>query len=92
MAATLSVECRRVLASLSAYLDGDLATITCESIETHCRQCARCADMIAGLRETVGLCRKAASASVPEAVRQRARANVRRLLEAETSTPRRSEP
>ena len=83
MTTALSAECRRVLASVSAYLDGDLDATTCESIETHCRQCARCADVIAGLRETVGLCRQAASIAVPEAVRQRARASVRRLLEAE---------
>jgi anti-sigma factor RsiW len=83
MTTALSAECRQVLAAVSAYLDGDLDATACESIETHCRQCARCADVIAGLRETVGLCRQAASIAVPEAVRQRARASVRRLLEAE---------
>jgi anti-sigma factor RsiW len=83
MTTPLSAECRQVLASVSAYLDGDLDASDCQSIETHCRECAHCADVIAGLRETVGLCRKAGSAPVPEAVRQRARASVRRLLEGE---------
>jgi anti-sigma factor RsiW len=79
----LSAECRRVLASVSAYLDGELDRTVCESIETHCRHCSRCAAIVAGLRETVGLCRQAGSTPVPEAVRQRARASVRRLLDAE---------
>jgi anti-sigma factor RsiW len=83
MRTALSAECRRVLASVSAYLDGDLDATTCESIERHCQECASCAAVIAGLRETVGLCRKAGSVPVPDAVRQRARASVRRLLEAE---------
>lgn len=86
MTTALHVECRRVLASVSAYLDGDLDATACESIEEHCRQCASCANVIAGLRETVGLCRQAGSAPVPEAIRQRARERVRRLLEADHNT------
>jgi anti-sigma factor RsiW len=77
----MTAECRRVLASVSAYLDGDLDATTCESIEAHCEGCAACADVIAGLRRTVGLCQQAGSAPVPEAVRRRARARVRRLLD-----------
>ena len=79
----MTAECRRVLASVSAYLDGDLDSTTCESIETHCRTCPECADVIAGLRRTVGLCRQAGSTLVPEAVRQRARTSVQRLLDGE---------
>ena len=82
MTSRLSDECRRVLASVSAFLDGDLEATTCESIERHCQDCPRCAKVIAGLRETVGLCRHAASVPIPEAVRQRAQASVKRLLEA----------
>jgi anti-sigma factor RsiW len=81
----LSAECRRVLASVSAYLDGDLEAGACEAIETHCRECAGCAEVIAGLRETVGLCRQVGSRPVPDDVRQRAVARVRRLLDEETN-------
>lgn len=81
MTSRLSEECRRVLASVSAYLDGDLDATACESIEAHCQNCPGCAEVIAGLRETVGLCRRAGSIPIPEAVRQRARASVKRLLE-----------
>lgn len=77
----MTAECRQVLASVSAYLEGDLDATACDSIEAHSRACAGCADVIAGLRETVGLCRQAGSTPVPEAVRQRARARVRRLLD-----------
>jgi anti-sigma factor RsiW len=77
----LTGECRRVLTSVSAYLDGDLDATNCEAIEAHCRGCAGCAQLIAGLRETMGLCRRAGSTPVPEAVRQRAHARVRRLLD-----------
>lgn len=81
MTTELMAECRRILASVSRYLDGDLDATACESIEAHCRQCSGCADVIAGLQETVGLCRQAGSIPVPEAVRQRAHARVQRLLE-----------
>ena len=80
----MTAECRRVLASVSAYLDGELAAAACESIEAHCRGCAGCAQVVAGLRETVGLCRQAGSTPVPEAVRQRARASIRRLLDGDS--------
>ena len=83
MTSALTAECRRLLASVSAYLDGELEAGACESIETHCRDCVGCAEVIAGLRETAGLCRRAGSMPVPEAVRQRALARVRRLLSVE---------
>jgi anti-sigma factor RsiW len=84
----MTAECRRVLSAVSAYLDGDLDRTACESIEAHCRGCAGCADVIAGLQATVGLCRQAASAPLPEAVRQRARASVQRLLDRDSIAPR----
>jgi anti-sigma factor RsiW len=80
----MTAECRRVLASVSAYLDGDLDATACDSIEAHCGSCPGCADVIAGLRKTMGLCRQAGTTPVPEAVRQRARASVQRLLDGES--------
>ena len=77
----MTADCRRVLASVSAYLDGDLDATACGAIEAHCRECAGCAHVIAGLREAVGLCQQAGSTPAPEAVRQRARESVRRLLD-----------
>ncbi len=75
------MDCQTILAGISAYLDGELDTTSCDAIERHCRQCPRCAALVTGLRDTVGLCRQAASVPLPESVRQRAQASVRRLLD-----------
>jgi anti-sigma factor RsiW len=76
--------CRTILANISAYLDGELESTACAAIEQHCQECASCAALVSGLRETVGLCRKAGSIPLPEAVRQRAREKVRELLDRES--------
>ena len=73
--------CREVLANISSYLDGELNRTACEAIERHCLACPRCAALVSGLRETVGLCRQAGAVPLPDAVRQRARESVRRLLD-----------
>jgi anti-sigma factor RsiW len=81
-------ECRSILEGISAYLDGELDATACEVIEQHCQQCPRCAALVKGLRDTVGLCRQVGSAPLPDSVRQRARASVRRLLDDETKISR----
>lgn len=80
MTESMNRECRDILAGISAYLDGDLEATACEAIEQHCQNCASCAALVAGLRETVGLCRQAGTVPLPESVRRRARESVRRLL------------
>ena len=82
MTALRDPECRRLLSSVLAYLDGDADAATCASIETHCRHCARCDELINGLRSSIGLCREAGQAAVPEAVRRRAHDRVQQLLNA----------
>jgi len=74
-------DCRAILAVISAYLDAELDGSECEAIERHCQACPPCAALVNGLRETVGLCRQAASVPLPATVRQRARESVRRLLD-----------
>jgi anti-sigma factor RsiW len=73
-------ECAAMLAGISAYLDGDLEVAECQLIEAHCRECSRCSELVQGLRATIGLCREAGNTPLPEPVRERARASVRRLL------------
>jgi anti-sigma factor RsiW len=73
--------CKAILANISNYLDGELETTACEAIERHCLACPSCAALVNGLRETVGLCRQAATVPLPDAVRQRAREGVRQLLD-----------
>lgn len=81
MSEPMSDECRTILAGISAYLDGDLEATACDAIERHCQDCMRCAGLVTGLRETVGLCRQASVVAFPDSVRQRARESVRRLLD-----------
>jgi anti-sigma factor RsiW len=75
-------ECRRLLAEISSYLDGDLDRAACETIERHCTTCQDCAAVVGGLKQTAGLCRQLGSAPLPPAVLERARDSIRRLLEA----------
>ena len=83
----LPTDCQSILANISAYLDGESDRTACEAIEAHCRTCARCAAVVSGLRETVGLCRQAGSMPLPPSVRERARDSVRRLLDADAAAP-----
>jgi anti-sigma factor RsiW len=75
--------CQPVLENISAYLDGELEATACDLIQRHCGTCASCAALVAGLRETVGLCRDAGTRELPDAVRRRAQESVRRLLQRE---------
>lgn len=72
--------CTRMLSAISAYLDGDLEATQCAQIEQHCAGCPTCAEVVAALQQTVGLCRNAATTPLPDQVRARARASIRRLL------------
>jgi anti-sigma factor RsiW len=74
-------ECVAILSNISAFLDGELDATACAAIEAHCAGCARCAPLVDGLRRTIGLCRNAGDAPLPDAVRARARTAVRNLLD-----------
>jgi anti-sigma factor RsiW len=76
--------CHTILTKISAYLDGELDATACDEIERHGERCASCRELVDGLRQAIGLCRRAGEAPVPDAVRQRARASVRRLLDHDT--------
>jgi len=78
--------CAEILAHISAYLDGELDATECDAIERHCRECDSCTSVVAGLRRTVGLCREAGSAPLPEAVRNRARESMKKLLAGKRET------
>lgn len=73
-------ECLALLGQLSDYIDYDLSPRERRAIDVHCRNCARCKRMIAGLRRTVSLCRRAGLSSLPPRARARARANIARLM------------
>ena len=72
--------CAMLMERLSAYLDGDLSAASCRAIERHAASCPRCTGILDDLRRTVGLCQKAASAPLPDAVRRRARSRIKALI------------
>jgi anti-sigma factor RsiW len=73
-------DCRAMLERMSAYLDGDLGPAECRAIERHCRGCPPCAVFVTSLRRTIGLCHEAAKRPLPNAIRRRAKARIRRLM------------
>jgi anti-sigma factor RsiW len=74
--------CLALLGRLSRYVDDELTQRQRRVIDAHCRDCARCKRMIAGLRRTVSLYRRAGPfTTMPERMRVRARARIARLLD-----------
>jgi anti-sigma factor RsiW len=74
------VECLALLGELSDYIDDELSPRERRAIDVHCRDCARCKRMIAGLRRTVSLLRRAGSSRLTPRALARARANIAHLL------------
>lgn len=72
--------CRMLLERLSAYLDGDLPASECRTIAAHARGCARCTKVLADFQRATGLCRRAGARGLPPAMRQLAKAHIRRLI------------
>jgi len=76
-------------AEIEAYIDGELDAVECTAIERHCADCAVCAELVRGLRQTIGLCRDAGHAPLPRAISERAREHVKRLMENSRILPER---
>ncbi len=67
-----SEQCRRLLGSLSEYIDGELQAELCAQIEEHLQGCENCRIVVDTLRKTVDLYEQAAPpAKLPEGVRER---------------------
>ena len=65
-------QCRKLLSSLSDYVDGELEEIICTEIERHMEGCENCRIVVDTLRKTVYLYQETDQApSVPTAVRRR---------------------
>ena len=47
--------CRRLLDSLSEYIDGELGELLCQEIEEHLAECENCRVVVDTLRKTVYL-------------------------------------
>jgi len=59
-------QCRVFFEKLSEYVDQELDQATCDVIEKHLRECPPCQACLVTLKQTVALCRKMKSASVPD--------------------------
>jgi anti-sigma factor (TIGR02949 family) len=65
-------DCRKLLGSLSEYVDGELSGELCEILERHMEDCEDCRIVVDTLRKTVYLYRKTAeSQEIPLDMRQR---------------------
>jgi Putative zinc-finger len=80
------IVCADVVRQIQAFVDGELDGVECDTIERHCESCAACAHIVRGLQRTIGLCREVGRAPLPDAISERAREQVKRLL-ARSRTP-----
>jgi predicted anti-sigma-YlaC factor YlaD len=64
-------ECRKLLGSLSDYIDGDVSGELCLEIERHISECENCRIVVDTLRKTISLYQTVSESSdVPPAVRE----------------------
>jgi len=64
-------DCHSLLASLSAYVDGELDEAICREIEAHMAICENCRIVVDTLQKTIRLYRTAPDPELPEMVRAR---------------------
>ncbi len=64
-------DCRRLLGSLSEYVDGELSEELCNVLEQHLVDCEDCRIVVDTLKKTVYLYHATAGATIPNDVRQR---------------------
>lgn len=67
--------CKRIFASLSEFLDGELPASNCRELERHLRGCAPCLTYLETLKATVEACRRFPAPKAP-----RPSARVRRAI------------
>jgi len=71
--------CPDVVSALTRHLEGDLSRAQCAEMERHLGDCGQCRAACESLKQTLALCRSGDSPTVPEAVRQRLRAQIAEL-------------
>jgi anti-sigma factor RsiW len=76
----VSPACARAMASLWAYLDGELGRARTRSVADHLRDCSSCASNARQLRSLLEACRAAGCGALPGPVAARARARVTALV------------
>lgn len=69
-------KCKEVFALLSDYLNLELPPDACAEIEQHLTGCAPCIEFAESLRKTVELCRRYQPSELPDAISEKARAEL----------------
>jgi predicted anti-sigma-YlaC factor YlaD len=64
-------ECRRLLGSLSAYLDGEAEARVCQAIQEHLASCEDCRVVVDTLRRTISLVHQSPVPALSSAARER---------------------
>jgi anti-sigma factor (TIGR02949 family) len=65
-------DCRKLLSSLSEYVDGELSEELCQVLENHMEDCEDCRIVVDTLRKTVYLYNKTSQTeNIPSDIRQR---------------------
>lgn len=64
-------ECRRYLASLTDYVDGDLDPELCRELEAHMAACENCRVVVNTMTKTISLYRQLPTPDLPNAVKER---------------------
>lgn len=65
------MHCKKLLGTLSEYVDGELDPALCAELERHMAECRDCQIMVDTLRKTIILYRTAGHRPVPEDVKAR---------------------
>ena len=60
-----SPECREIFARLSEYLDLELPSDICQTIEAHLKDCPPCIEFADSLKKTIQLCRQYSPNEMP---------------------------
>lgn len=72
------MSCDELLRKIAEYEDGVLPRDLCAALEAHLTDCIPCAELRRDLRLLSGLCRQVPRAAMPEALRVRLSALLRR--------------
>jgi RNA polymerase sigma-70 factor (ECF subfamily) len=75
--------CPDVLGTFSRHLEGEIGADVCARMEAHLQQCSRCRSACDTLKQTLALCRDAATPAVPADVQDAVRVAIRSFLGAE---------
>jgi len=70
------VRCRKILRTLSEYLDNDLPKSVCREIRKHLGLCPKCEVFVQALKRTINLCQKSDIARLTESDKTKLRKEI----------------